>query len=473
MSRKSPLELILLAAALLVALTSAWKYVSAFPDLFVDFRGFYCTAAVSAVGADPYAQDPLYQCEATPNLPWIWRASGNVALPASLPPYASVALIPLTRLPFQYASVFWVALLCCGYAIFAGTLRRLSGCSWVTLCAALLPAAVWSLQLGQIAVVPITALSLAALWLRQEKYLKTVAALTVAMIEPHVALPSLIAVSIAIPRSRRPVVIGLCTLCLISLASGISRNVEYLFRALPELAQSDLNNTDQFGLAAVMHVLGASDHISLLAGIASYIILAGLGIVAGITLSRRTGDPALLPLLPAAFSVFGGSYVHWLHLVAALPASFLLLRYSPAKHGVTALALVLLAVPWLDAASIGVLIPLAVASAAVLTLELFKPNLLIPVSVTFLSLLALECMNRILPANNVIAGFHANTGKSQLAAASWREFLSIQPGMGHSVLLWAHAPTWIGLGIIVSVVLWWAFWAGALQRNSAGMESAA
>jgi hypothetical protein len=418
--------------------------------LLSDFRAFYCAAQLQSRGIDPYRQEPLYTCEAAPSPALLWHATGNVTDPAPLPPYAIAAFVPLAGLPLSVAALVWTGILIGAWVLVIVALKRTTSYSWIVLGAGLFFGAIMSVSLGQIAPLAIAMVCLAAMLLSVGRFGWAGAAVAAAMIEPHVALPVCIAVFAVIPRSRLPMVgVGLGLLA-ISLLFGFERNVEYALTILPAHALSDVQDVGQFSFTAFAHVLGLSDSLAARAGAIWYLVMSGAGILTACILGKRAGNWPLVALLPMAFAVFGGTYVHWQQVVAAIPAALFLLRSQREPSWFLVASVIALAIPWIYVAGWGFLIPGAAAIAGVLAWRLRQPSLLVEATVVFGVFCALLVCNHGLAHQTPQPAFTAIVARNQWADLSWGAYVRARIPMGHGLFFWLHVPTWIGLAIVVA-----------------------
>lgn len=444
---------------------SLWQF-SRFSSgtLLSDFRAFYCAAQLQSRGIDPYRQEPLYRCEAAPTAAMLWSATGNVTDPAPLPPYTIAAFIPLQQLPFGAAALVWTGILICAWAVVAIVLRRITGYSWTVLCACLFFAAMMSVSLGQIAPLAIAAICLAALLLSVQQFSWAGAAVATAMIEPHVALPACVAVFVSVPRSRLPMIgVGLALLAM-SLIFGVGRNLEYVHDVLPAHALSDVADVGQFSFTVLVHALGFSDRLATRAGTIWYPLMSLAGILAAVTLAKRANSLPLLAVLPMAFAVFGGVYVHWQQVVAAIPAALLLLRGDREPFWPLVAAVIALAVPWMYVVGWGFLIPGAVAISAVLAWRLREPPLLTEAVIVVGVFCALLLCNHALAHQAAQPAFSAVVTPNQWADLSWGAYVRARIPIGHGIFFWLHFPTWAGLAVVVTFASSRAWRSLTLQR---------
>jgi hypothetical protein len=200
-----------------------------------------------------------------------------------------------------------------------------------------------NLYYGEPVPLAIAALCASAYALERGAY-RTAAALAVlASLEPHVALPAIVGLAVLAPRTR--VALGLALLAggaLSLTALGSARTLEYVTTLLPIHAQAELLARDQFGLSRFLALAGVPARAALTLGGLSYLATMAYGVFAAGRLAATYERPAFVVLFPVAAAMLGGSFVHDVQIVAALPAAVLLAPYSrPAR-----VALALLVVDW-------------------------------------------------------------------------------------------------------------------------------
>lgn len=413
--------------------------------LLSDFRAFYCAASLERQGIDSYRQEPLYRCEAQNTSPALWHATGNVTDPAPLPPYALGAFVPLSFLPYGAAASLWSAFLLCAWAIVALCVRRLAGASWTVAAGSFVFAAMMSVSLGQIAPLAIAAVVAAALLLEQRRFALAGVVAAIAMIEPHVALPVCVAMFLAFSRVRASMLLTGVVMLAISAAFGIQRNLEYITAVLPAHALSDVADVGQFSATVLAHVAGFADRVTVRIGTAWYLLSCIAGIVTAFALRRTTNRDAAIALLPMAFAVFGGAYVHWQQVVAAIPALVVFAAYGRERSPLYAAALVGLAIPWLYVVGWGFLIPGAVAIAALLVCDIVRPQPLVAGVVVAGMFLALLLCNHALAHGAAQPPFVASTAANAWADDSWGDYVRARIPIGNAMFLWLHVPTWLAL----------------------------
>ncbi|MGH7750800.1 MAG: hypothetical protein ACREQ5_39425, partial [Candidatus Dormibacteria bacterium] len=187
--------------------------------------------------------------------------------------------------------------------------------------------------------------------------LATVAA-SVAMLEPHIALPACLALWLYEPRARRTLLAAGALALGLSLLLGPRTLVEYFTQVLPLHARSEtVADDDQYSLSALLYALGAVRPLADRLGELSYLLTLGLGLWLAGRASRALGEPAYLVALPIAAAVLFGPFVHDHQMVAALPAALLLygaVRLKPRARRLALAACVALAVPLVTLADLDV-----------------------------------------------------------------------------------------------------------------------
>ena len=150
-------------------------------------------------------------------------------------------------------------------------------------------------------------------------------AITLGMIEPQIALPALVGSFIGFRSIRLPLAVALLSLSAISMLSGgVAHNLAYFTTVLPAHALSEVSRDNQYSLSTVVAAFGVPDRAAVLAGSAAYLVMLGLGVAVGLALARRYAEPAFVPLVPCAFALLGGSFVHTEAIAAAVPPALLL-----------------------------------------------------------------------------------------------------------------------------------------------------
>lgn len=385
-----------------------------------DFVAFYCASSVALDGADPYRTEPLRACEHRAG--HAFRPDSKLAVPAPVPGYGLALIAPIAKLPFPIAAILWTALLIAAYIVSVVALVRLSGLSPPLVAAATaLSIGYLSLVLGQLVPIAIAALCLAALAVERERWRTAAACCAVAAIEPHLALPAIVALFAMRAASRVPLAVALGVLGAASLAMlGIARNIEYLTRVVHAQVASEITRADQLSLAALGYRFGMSVDAAAAWGTFTYFVALAAGVWLGILAARRMNSPAALVLIPPAIALLGAPYVHTHHLAAAIPAALLLAGRSQVKLP-AAIAAFLLCVPWITPYDATPLLPLDALAIALLAHGLLKLSPLRSAALGALATIALFAAHAALvPLVPPPPSAYAAIGPNDLAEAGWR-----------------------------------------------------
>jgi Glycosyltransferase family 87 len=413
--------------------------------LMVDFRAYYCAAFAQREGANPYFAQPLHECESSTPAPY-YRAPSSVTVPAPYPPYVLAVLAPLTLLPFAAAAMLWWILLAVGVGLSAYSLARITGQPILVAWAALvLSLGLTSFTSGNIVPLAMAAIVVAALCAQRGRLVAAAIAVATAMVEPQIALPAAVALFVGYSPTRLALAVAFALLGIISVASGgLAHTLVYVTAVLPAHALSEVSRDNQYSFSTVAAALGVPDRGAVLAGGISYILMGALGVVVGLRLAARYGERAFTLLVPPAFVLLGGSFVHTEVISAAVPAALLLFTRAQPRRGWLLMVVVLLAVPWMLATSAALfLAPLF--PAAYLTYALWRPGAEVLTTALFgygvvVGLFILAAM-----PSHAMFGPHAYPPiDPRLAEASWRQFV-LSNSTNRPVMWLLRLPTWVGL----------------------------
>jgi len=461
--------LVLAALCLATAWGSTFDSSGLLPKgLFKDFNAFYCAGAALDEHANPYLNEPLGSCESAPKPLDLYAPPPHLVYPAPLPGYALAVFGALARLPYGAAALLWVVVLCAAcwvavratYALAGGSLAAVSaayavGSGYAALC------------LGQVAALAIAGIALAAFAARRERPWLAAAAIALAAIEPHVALPAGLSLFAFFPRARLPLVLAALGLTALSLGSlGIARNIQYFHEVLPAHVYAEQLNDKQFSLTYVLRRLGAGAAAARALGEASYVLMLALGLVQARRLARAGGDAAFLAAIPPLFAVAGGPFVHVFQIGAALPAAFLLHAEAARGRATLGIAIVLLAVPWVQFANVGTIFALMVPLAAgICCFGLVSPSpwrigLVAGGAIALLA--ALETLLTAAPPMPA-AAFAAHWQPQALAEESWALYMATYGSFDEGLNTLAKLPTWLGLAVLIVAAL--AFRPTALRTS--------
>jgi len=376
--------------AIAVVVLCVAAYLPFLSQRFGDFRAFYCSGQAVLAHADPYREHPLRECEHIVQAPGVSPLRDDAAIPAPFPGYVLALFAALALLPFGIAAAVWLAGSIGAVALACVFFARCVRAPVATLAILIgFPAVSAALQLGQLTPFVTLAISAAALLLAQGKpRAAAIAALGIA-VEPHVAVAVFIALFIAVRQSRWPLIAGGAMLTVVSLITlGWSGNVEYLRDVLPGHALANLADVQQFSAAHIAALFGLAPVVARTIGSWWYLAAATGGVTIALRLKRRHGPQAIV-LVPIAFEVFGGIYVHISQLAFAIPAFLLVMpRRGPAR-AVTLTAVFVTAMPWNMIVNYPMLVPaiaaLAIAVCVSMDVEGLASTLAIAAALLFLT----------------------------------------------------------------------------------------
>jgi hypothetical protein len=423
--------------------------------LMVDFRSYYCAALTERRHLDPYLVHPLHECESSTPRPY-YRAPKNVTVPAPYPPYVLMIISPITLLPFQWAAIAWGAFMAAMCALTMIVLSRITQLpilvSWAALALSL---GLESLPTGQIVPLCIAALALAGLFVQRGRPELSALAVTLAMFEPHVALPAAVALFIRYRASRLVLLTAFAFLAIVSITfAGPAQNVEYITKVLPAHALAEVSRDNQYSLSTVVASFGVRDTAAVAIGNVSYAIMLLIGVILALRLAHRFAEPSFLVLVPPALTLLGGPFVHTAEIAAAVPACLLLVAHVERHRGLLTLLLIALAIPWIEATSVALfLAPLF--PAAILAYLLVGNGRVWALSVALVSaciILPLFLLAQS-PAGHehFIGGAHP-TIDPRLAESSWRA-LVLSNSTNRPVMWLLRLPTWLGLTALAAVLV--------------------
>lgn len=419
--------------------------------LLRDFNAFYCAGDSLGRGADPYREEPLASCERRPKPAPLLQGTRGLAMPAPLPPYALAPFVLLARLPYALAATLWTLFLTGCLAATIAALRRLTGLpSLVVTAALILGDGYAAMCLGQIAPVAVAAIALAALLLAGERDELAAVAASFSMLEPHVGLPVCLALFVWCPRARLPLA-GAALVCaaLCVAVAGLPTTVEYFRDVVPAHALSEVANEKQLSLTYALHRLGVADVPALRAGEFWYLAMLLLGTGAAGAALRRGAGRAYVALLPPVFALTGGPFVHIVQLSAVLPAGLMLYTESGgAARRTLGVALVLLAVPWIQFVNLGTSFqPLAALVCAILAWNLLGRRPLVASAAALAAILFLAAVSAVIRTQIGDAGpaLLAQYDPRALAERSWSVYVRALGSVNAPTFDVTKIPTLAGL----------------------------
>jgi hypothetical protein len=414
--------------------------------LGIDARAYYCAATALRQGKNPYEAASLHDCERDTPAPY-YRPPQRVTVPAPYPPYALAIFAPLTVLPFAEAMNAWWMLLALAIAVAAYALAAVTRAQFRIAWAALaLAAGLTTFSAGNVLPIALAALIFAALAVVRKSYVWAAVAATVAMVEPHIALPAVIALLLAAPAVRLPLGIGVALLGVLSLiAAGFAMTLQYFTAVIPAHALAEISRDNQYSLSTVLAAIGFSDTSAAIGGTLSYAIATAGGVIVGLRLAQRYAEPAAIVLIPPAFSLLGGSFVHTAEIAAAVPAAVLLVTRERARAPWLLAALVLLAVPWMMATSVTLLLAPLVPVAYLLYAFGGRDRTLALAGTVVAYAIVIGLFSAAAGAPHVAALPHPYAPiDPRLAEASWRDYV-LGNSTNNAAMWLLRLPTWLGL----------------------------
>lgn len=450
---RSPARALLLAAAALLLILWQVRVASHDGVLFGDFRAFYCGAHAVLSGANPYAAAPLYRCESTPMPFGLMHSRLGIAVPAPLPGYAILAFVPFAALPFVVACGVWAIVLLACLALSARALAILLDrpadlmlWTFVTAVTAV------SIPTGETGAPMFAAVLWTAVALRRGTWALAALAAGCAMVVPHVGLPAVLGAFLFVPQTRKWIAAIGAILAAMDLAcGGVHAALSYFTVVLPAHARAEIGSSMQYGVTWMLHSLHASDRAAIAGGEISYLCMAAAGLWTARSYLARRGDAAYAALVPPAFAVLGGTFIHLAQIVIAIPAALLLFTVSTARmRAVFAAAFLLLACPWLVIFGKPLIIPMYAALCAGLGIAVlgFRPAAALRAAIGAV----LVCAVILFSAAHFGASYAPvhETVKTHgdLAQNSWAAFVGSH-WSSTGVAWWiAKAPTWAGLALL-------------------------
>jgi len=431
-----------------------------------DFADFYCAGAALDRGEDPYRYEPLHRCEHSVNNSAAFRDDPQRVIPAPLPPYDFLPWMLAAR------SSFPVARTVAALAIVAAVVAAVAGL-WllaipldVAALALVLPAGYVLLNAGQVVPFALVALVFCgvALARRRDALAGVLAACT--LIEPHLGLPVCAAILVWVPRSRLSLIVSGAVLAGISLVLvGVAGAAEYVTRVLPGQAAAEIGYAYQFSFAYLLRALGTPAAPALLAGEISYLAMLALGVWLGGSVAARLARAELVAYLPAACSLIGGVYVHMVDLAFAIPAALVLATSLGGRaRSVAAIALCLLAVPWIVVWTTKKLFLAALVVVAALLWRLrVEPRL---ATAAFAAIAVAIYLLELAPPAPLVAVTPGTYSGADLAQRAWSAYVQ-QLGAPSWTWLVAKLPVWSALVALVAT----AFTALRRPGVTAGFQS--
>jgi hypothetical protein len=406
----------------------------------VDLPDFYCAGQAVLQHRNPYLSSSLQSCE---------RAAGSIAArgtayvaPAPQPPFDFPAFALLAKLPYRGARIVAASAIALAVVVTALALRSLGVPLAASLAALALSDFFVGIFQGQIypIAVMLVALAAAALAGRREGLAGFFAALS--LIEPQIGLPVCIVLLLWARGSRRALLATLCIMIAIGIAAvGSAAAMQWALQVVPANARAEASAWGQYSLTSVLTAAGVPVGVSLILGSIWYVLMVAVAAWAAQRLSQKLHRGELLVLVPAAFCVMGGSYVHIEAIAAAVPLALVLAVCAPASlRWLIAASLVLLSIPWIFAQALKPLFFPAVLVIAVLCAAL---QLRARLSAAFLVAGALGLYLIALHTPPPLAQAHSGAGTGSALASN-----SMPISGFDATREIAKLPTWAGLATL-------------------------
>ena len=412
---------------------------------------WYCGAEAVSEHRDPYRVEPLRACE--------HRVRGAVfkqrwaVIPMPLPGYSLVLMWPLLVLPFFAGKAVWIAVVFATLGISAWGSARLTGLGFPAVLLIFAPTVgVLNLMYGGLEPVGIAALCVAALAFERNRPSLGGTLTVLALIEPHLGVPAVVAVFALIPRSRVAIVAGAAILALASIALlGWGTVVEYVGAVLPAQSAGEATiSTQQYSFTHLLYVAGAPTKVATTLGSIWYLGAIALGTLAAARIRALFGRASAVVLVPVAISLFGGLYVHNHQITAALLGA-LLLATLPLRHrwlAITAVALLVFP-PEFGTRSQEVVACLGVCASILVLASGLPPSRRLVVSCVLPVLFAVgwSFADALPHGNFALAAQPATIAANDLATTAWTKFLLWTPGrtVDDAAPFFAKIPWWLAL----------------------------
>ncbi len=447
----------------------------------VDFAAFYCGGKAALDGADPYLLEPITSCErrvSDNGRLLIFKPFPPYGTPVPLPPYDFAPLAALAILPFGLAKAVFGLLELAAMFGAAYALWRLSPLPFaVALGVAFFGIVFESLIIGQLPPFAIAALGLAAVAFRRGNTVAGALAVCVSLVQPQFGAPAVLAALIFYPRARIPIALFAAIIVAGGLPfGGLSRMLEYA-RVLPLHARAEIAFAPQYSASFLAHQLGVETSLALTIGSLSYLVMVALGIGVAIRARRAAIAGGAAILLPPAFSVLGGSFIHLHQIAVALLVAFSV-KYSKLTALPAAIGISLLIFPWNSLAGkplshgfvLSVAIAFLVSGGAIVFLLKDAVGLrtsfaaaAIGVAAAIVTFGFLHATGPASKAGAVTAAIRVPApalAPGTLGSVAWGEAIAItnaeDPPAGSIPYKWTHSfikyPTWLALFLVLASV---------------------
>ncbi len=311
-----------------------------------SFKAFYCAGVAVRERHDPYRVEPLRSCER--GLERTAMPAGYVE-PAPLPGYVLLPFAVFSKLPPKLAAELFCIILALAAVVSARCLAAAIHVSDTAILLAFAPLTLLNVAYGETAPLAMLAMCAAAYFLAKHRWIAAGCAASLALLQPNVGVPAVVAMFLFVHRSRAAVIVSVAALALLSLAAlGLAENKEYFAQVLPLMANAELVASDQYSLSRLLFMVGVAPPLALLLGKIWFTFAAVFGVALAGVLSARSRQDILVPLLPPAAVLFFGIYLHDIQILIALPAALAIAARVPGRtfRVIGAAALALLIAVW-------------------------------------------------------------------------------------------------------------------------------
>ena len=434
-----------------------------------DFRALYCGGVVTLARANPYRVEPLRTCEHTrPDPTFLAQIPAWAVVPAPYPGYALGIFSVFGLFPYQVSKALWLASLTFSIGVSALALAEITGWSILALAMILVPTGlVANLFLGSAPPLALAGICLAAWACASGHERRAAAPLALAMLDPHLALPSAVVVFLIAPKARVALSIAAAALATVSVvAIGLAANFEYLRSVLGAQARAEVFHHYQYSLTHVLAVAGVPVGTALHSGSLSYALLFLIALYIGTRKALTPLDRARSVLVPVAIVSLGGTYMHGQEVVLALPAVLVMAR--SARSGFDCALTVVASIGLLfslDATDFRIGTALYVVACAIVAYMVWKPHRTVgAICVALFAIALATIVHATLGSEGVVAAMHLPAQPGNIRAdtdtgVAWEAMMALSPSwtMESPFTVALKIPTWVGLSLILMLALRAAF----------------
>jgi hypothetical protein len=366
----------------------------------------------------------------------------DVTVPAPLPGYALAIFVPLSSLPFGLCALLWIGASSVALLTSIELLRRVIALPAATIFIAIfLPVTIVAIPLGQLAPFVGCAIAACAYGLKFGRWRLAGAAALATGVDPAIALALCATLVLAVPATRATILGGTVALAAVALLTlGLDTNVEYIRGVLHAHAAASVAERSQFSTTHFAWVVGLGSKAALVIGNLWYASAAAVGIWIAIRLRLRIGTAALA-LVPPAFAVFGGLYVHFSQLILALPAFLMVAQHFAGKQRWMSAAIFMLAVPWLALAAFPPFAIALVASGVAYAGNRDQSKIGLRLGLSSAALLIVFFAVALAVIRVPTSAFHTVVGADALAELSWSRYVAWRDPKPDLLYLMLQLPT--------------------------------